>query len=71
MEKIHKLCIDIENDAFQRVKTEMGTKIMVGNVEGAPDKFVCLIINAIDKNEEKITIKSKNKGDSNGKKIRR
>lgn len=61
MEKIHKLCIEIEDAAFQRMRSDMGMRIMLGNNGGAPDEFVNLIIAAIDKNKEEIRIEAKKK----------
>ena len=61
MGEIRKLCIEIEDDAFQRMKSEMGMKIMLGNNRGAPDEFVNMVIVAIDNNKEVIKIESKRK----------
>ena len=63
MTKTHKLSIEIEDTAFQRMRSEMGMKIAVGNSGGAPDEFIRMIIVAIDKNEKEIKIVAKKKGD--------
>jgi len=56
---IHELRIEIEDTAFQRIKSEMGLKIMVGNTRGAPDELVSMVISSIDKNEEELKIVSR------------
>jgi len=55
----HKLCLKIEDDAFQRIKSEMGIKIMVGNSRGAPDELVSMIISSIENNEEELKIEAR------------
>ena len=57
----HKLCIEIEDNAFQRIKSEMGIKILVGNTRGAPDELVSMIINSIENNEEELKIEARKK----------
>lgn len=61
MGEIRKLCIEIEDGAFQRMKSEMEMKIMLSNNGGAPDELVNMIIVAIDNDEEVIKIESKRK----------
>ena len=57
----HKLCIEIDDDAFQRIKSEMGIKILVGNTRGAPDELVSMIINSIENNEDELKIEARKK----------
>ena len=57
----HKLCIEIDDDAFQRIKSEMGIKILVGNTRGAPDELTSMIINSIENNEDELKIEARKK----------
>ena len=57
----HTLSLIIEDDAFQRIKSEMGIKMLVGNTRGAPDELVSMIINSIENNEEELKIEARKK----------
>ena len=57
----HTLSLIIEDDALQRIKSEMGIKILVGNTRGAPDELVSMIINSIENNEEELKIEARKK----------
>lgn len=57
----HELHIEIEDDAFQQIKSEMGIRLMVGNTRGASDELTSMIINSIENNEEELKIETRKK----------
>jgi len=53
----HELHLQIDDDVFKRLKTEMGLRIMCGGGSvGIPDEFVKRVISTIDKGESEIRL---------------
>ena len=57
----HTLSLFIEDDALQRIKSEMGIKMLIGNTRGAPDELVSMILTSIENNEEELKIEARKK----------
>jgi len=55
-EKIHEIHIQIDDDVFKRLKTEMGIRIMCDGSSGFSDQFVKKIITTIDSGEKEIRL---------------
>lgn len=56
-----KFSLDIEDDVFNEIKSEVGFKIMCGNSYGIVDEVLRLIVMKIDKGETEIIIRRKEK----------
>lgn len=56
-----KINLDIEDDIYNEIKTEVGFKIMCGNSYGIIDEFLRLVISKVENGETDITIRKKEK----------
>jgi len=51
-----QLTIDIDDDAYEDIKTDTGVKIIRGNLHGPLDEFVLLFIKSVDAGKNAIHI---------------
>lgn len=51
-----KIIIEMEDGIYKKLYGHMAIKKSMGNLYGIADDFVALFLNAIEKNEKKITI---------------
>lgn len=57
-----RITIEIDDDAFEEIKAEIGTKLLLGQVYGHADEFVILFLKSIDAGKNIISICKRKKG---------